>query len=107
MQPEQPIFHITSRSQWEAARGEGVYRPPSLQSEGFIHCCRAEQLAGVRERYFRGQTALMLLTIDPSKLTAAVREEDAHGRGETFPHLYGPLNLNAVVEVCDLPAADT
>ncbi|UFP95332.1 DUF952 domain-containing protein [Gloeobacter morelensis] len=97
MQPEECIFHITSRSGWEAARKAGIYRHRSLHSEGFIHCCRAEQLAGVRERYFGGQADLVVLTIDPARLTTTVREEDTHGRGETFPHLYGPLNLNAVV----------
>ncbi|HUP13129.1 MAG TPA: DUF952 domain-containing protein, partial [Niastella sp.] len=58
------IYHITSQPQWEAALKIGSYTAPSLQTEGFIHCCRKEQTAGVIDRYFRGKSGLVFLLID-------------------------------------------
>jgi uncharacterized protein (DUF952 family) len=96
------IFHITTSSAWDAARAAGVYEPPSLEREGFIHLSRAAQVAGVANRAFRGQRDLVLLCVASERLAGVVRHEHAADAGEAFPHLYGPLNLDAVVEVIPL-----
>ncbi len=70
--------------------------------EGFIHGCLPEQLAGVVSRYFKGQTGLVVLRIDPSQLKPSLKWENLAVSDETFPHIYGPLNLDAVVEVVPL-----
>ena len=86
----------------------GCYEPPSLRTEGFVHCSTREQTPVTAERYFRGLTDLVLLWIDPSRLTAELRLEppansqDERAR-EMFPHVYGPINLDAVLRVVDFP----
>jgi uncharacterized protein (DUF952 family) len=71
--------------------------PRSLETEGFVHCCFEEQLEGVIERYFADEPRLVVLKLDPKRLTAKVVSEPSTG-GENFPHLYGPIDLNAMVE---------
>jgi len=113
------ILHITSRADWENAQRRGVYEAPSLATEGFIHCSTASQTVETANRFYRGQRDLVLLLIDESAVSAVVRYEraadpDAPGRaddrddaGGGFPHIYGPLNVNAVVDSYDFaPNAD-
>ncbi|MGC4044018.1 MAG: DUF952 domain-containing protein [Armatimonas sp.] len=93
------LIHLLSRTEWEQARqGKDSYAPASLASEGFIHLCAPEQLPGVLERYFVGKTDTVALHLDEDKLQGEVRWEDSYGHG-LFPHLYAPLNLNAVIDI--------
>ena len=94
-------FHITTKARWAAAKLAGMYRAPSLETEGFIHLSGDRQWPRTANRFYRGQADLVLLVIAPARLRAAVRFEAADG--EEFPHLYGPLDLDAVGEVLDLP----
>ncbi len=105
------IYHITSRDAWAAAQSEGKYHAESLASQGFIHFSQARQVARVANAVYVGQTDLVLLHVDPVKLTAEIRIEPPdptipahHYDGELFPHLYGALNLDAVVFVEDFVA---
>ena len=90
------VFHITDRAAWHQAVAAGTYRAPSLDTEGFIHCSTREQIPGTLARFFAGRTDLVLLFIDETRTGAELRWEDG------FPHLYGPLPVNAVVDVTDL-----
>ena len=92
------IFHITTSSAWDEACANGAYEPPSLKREGFIHLSLPDQVVGVANRAFRGHPDLVLLCVIAERL-AAVRYEHAEDAGEAFPHLYGPLNLDAVASV--------
>ncbi len=98
------ILHITTRGDWEAARTLGDYRLDTLDSEGFIHCSTPEQVLGPANALYRGQDDLVLLVIDPARLTAELVYEDCYEAGEAFPHVYGPLNLDAVVGVVPFPS---
>jgi uncharacterized protein (DUF952 family) len=98
------ILHATSRVAWEEARTVGTYTAPSLADEGFIHCSTPEQMTRVAESMLRGQTGLVLLCIDESRVAADVRYEGYREDGPRFPHVYGPLNLDAIVEIIDFPA---
>ncbi len=95
------IVHITPRADWEAALAAGSYRAESLDLQGFIHCSTVEQVAGVANTRFEGATGLVLLVIDPQRLAAELRYEDSYDTGMEFPHIYGLLNLDAVVNVVD------
>jgi len=95
------IVHICKRGEWESARNLGEYRTDSLVDEGFIHCSRPEQVLKVANAYYPGVDELVTLWIDPQKLTAELRWEDSDG--DVFPHLYGPLTLDAVVAILDFP----
>lgn len=92
------IFHITQAAAWEAAARDGSYAADSLASEGFIHLSTRAQLLWVAERFYKGQPGLVLLAVDPARLTAELRYEESEP-GQRFPHLYGPLNLDAVAAV--------
>ena len=93
------IYHIASRTDWEAALATGSYRADSLASQGFIHASTQAQVLRTANRYYYGQRGLLLLSIDPSRVTAEIRYESAEGSQERFPHIYGPLALDAVVSV--------
>ncbi len=102
------IFHILKKHEWQQALERGRYEPASLQAEGFVHCSNREQTLATADRYFRGQPDLVLLCLDPARLTAEVRREapanpnDERAR-ELFPHVYGPINLDAVLRAVDFP----
>jgi uncharacterized protein (DUF952 family) len=104
------IYHITSLTAWNEARQRGDYRADSLEKEGFIHCSTQEQVVPVTEKYYKGQDSLILLVIEPERLTSDLKwEPPAEGapppgvpEGSLFPHIYGPINLEAVVRVFDL-----
>jgi uncharacterized protein (DUF952 family) len=97
------IFHITGASHWQAAQRSGSYQlsthGQTFQEVGFIHCSCAHQVAGVANAFYADLQDLVLLVIDPTRLAARLRLEPTVPGGEPFPHIYGPLNLDAVVEV--------
>ena len=102
----EPILHLASNDAWLAAIEDGLYLADSLSMEGFIHCSKPSQIVGVANTFYHGQRGLVLLVIDPLKLQAEMKweppaePEPTHARaGELFPHIYGPLNLDAVVYV--------
>lgn len=98
------IFHILPRKHWGVAEKRGVYECASLAIEGFIHCSLKGQVCRVANFIFKGQKDLLLLEIDPLRLRAPLRFEGGCQEGaEKFPHIYGALNLNAVVDVHEFP----
>lgn len=92
------IFHVTPKSEWEAQVSHVTFKAASLEIEGFIHCCTAGQLTGVLQRYFSGQSNLILLSLDEDKLEADLKYEPGPD-GELFPHIYGPINKSSVDSV--------
>lgn len=93
------IYHIVTGINWQHALQNGFYEAESMAEEGFIHTSKATQVAGVLERYYANQTNLLLLHIDEQKLTAPLKYEPAASVNEEFPHIYGRLNLDAVVKI--------
>jgi uncharacterized protein (DUF952 family) len=91
------IYHVTTKAAWQQAQQQGFYEAPSLDTEGFIHLAAQAQVAGVLERYYKGQTNLLLLHVEESRLTAELKYELAPSVNELFPHVYGAINLDAVV----------
>lgn len=96
------IYHVTTLAEWQNALEQGFYEASSLPIEGFIHCSKEEQVAGVLERYFAGVDELVKLVIDTTKLTNPLKYELAPSVNQEFPHIYGALNLDAVIEVIDI-----
>lgn len=92
------IYHVVSAPDWAKWDGKPAYEVDSLRAEGFIHLSTKEQVAGVLERYYRNVPDLLLLCVDPNRLTHELTYEMATNN-EYFPHLYGPLNKDAVVAV--------
>ena len=103
------IYHVTDLAAWRTAHqkarlsdGQGFYENPSLHAEGFIHCSQEHQVAGVLERYFKGKTDLVKLVIDTDKLTSRYAFDWSPSIADTFPHIYGPINLEAVIDVISI-----
>jgi uncharacterized protein (DUF952 family) len=93
------IYHVTNVVDWEKARQAGCFVVPSLEAEGFIHMSKAHQVAGVLDRYYKNQSDLLLLHVDEQKLTSELKYDWSPSIQEEFPHIYGPINLDAVVTV--------
>lgn len=105
------ILHITSAAEWKDAQARGSYVAPSLEIEGFIHCSTDKQVTQVANAFYRGKTDLVLLVIDEGRLAPELKWEAPAGapaqgisQADKFPHIYGPLNLDAVVQVVALTA---
>ena len=101
------IFHITALDAWDRTKAEGSYQPEAFAAEGFIHCSTREQVVRVADARFRGRRGLVLLCIDTEKVVAEIVYENLEGGRELFPHIYGGLNTDAVVEVLEFePGVD-
>jgi uncharacterized protein (DUF952 family) len=103
------LFHLTDRAAWVAAEAAGVYlvstRGVSLAEQGFIHCSLRHQVRGIADALFAGVDDVVLLVIDSGRLSAAVRYEPGEPGGEDYPHVYGPLTIDAVTAAIPLSRA--
>jgi len=97
------IYHIATTEEWESGRRDGEYTPAAFETDGFIHLSTHNQIVDTANRYYGGRRNLVLLCVDPDAVTAPLRYEDLAGSGQRFPHLYGRLSLEAVVEVLAFP----
>ncbi|XWK87421.1 MAG: DUF952 domain-containing protein [Phormidium sp.] len=95
------ILHITQESQWEEAKLTGIYYNNTLDSEGFIHCSTIQQVERTANKFFANQTGLVLLCIESEKVQSEIKYE-AVGE-EKFPHIYGELNTDAVIDAIAFP----
>jgi len=95
----QLITHVAERLEWEAATERGEYRPASLAKEGFVHASTAYQTLLPANMFYRGRQGLVLLAIDQARLHSEIRWEEPQPTVEAFPHIYGPVNTDAVVMV--------
>ncbi len=93
------IYHITTREAWDAAEESGFYQAASLKEEGFIHCSEASQVEGVLHRYYAGKKNLVKLFLDTALITSPLKYEMAPSVNELFPHVYGRINIDAVIAV--------
>lgn len=99
------IYHLAEAAAWEGALATGAYTQSTLgrtlAEEGFIHCSEENQWRATRERFYATYPGeLVLLTIDEDRLShPLVREVGNPSTGEKFPHLYGELEVSAVVAV--------
>jgi uncharacterized protein (DUF952 family) len=96
------IYHIALAADWAQARRDGQYttstRGRTLAEEGFIHASTAAQVNQVADAYYRDAPDLVLLVIDPERVRPELRYEQVPGQPDPYPHIYGPLNLDAILE---------
>ena len=96
------IVHLV-RENWLAPFEKlDFYESETLKEEGFIHCSAPHQVGEIRGRYFKNVEKLVVLVIDPYRLKMPLKYEPGFG-GALFPHIYGPLNMDAVVQILHLP----
>ncbi len=91
------IYHIATSEDWNLHHDSAMYKPDAFEREGFIHCSTHDQVPGVLQRYYSGIKNLVLLHIDETKLVAALKYEEATSK-ELFPHVFGPINKDAIVK---------
>ncbi|MEP7146226.1 MAG: DUF952 domain-containing protein [bacterium] len=100
------IYHIAQRKEWEDSLKNKWYETASLSSEGFIHCSPLEKLEESANNFFRGMNDLVLLCIDEDKVESFIAWEDLYNTNFDFPHIYGKLNLDAVMRVFEIKRND-
>ncbi|WP_433222571.1 DUF952 domain-containing protein [Dactylosporangium sp. CS-047395] len=97
------IYHIAFADDWERAQHDGEYRLSTkgrtIEEQGFMHGGTAAQVAPVANLIYGDDEGLVVLAIDEARLTAPLQWDAAPGWDEPFPHVYGPLNVDAVVDV--------
>ena len=91
------LFHIVEKPAWRDAVAQGVYAPPSLAAEGFVHCSYLEQVEPVANALYRDAANLLVVELDPGALDAPVVVEDSYGSGSAYPHVYGPIPVWAQI----------
>lgn len=97
------IYKIAPADLWRKAERAGLFDgAPVDHADGFIHCSTAKQVIETAERHFVGQDGLLLIALDEERLGDALKYEPSRG-GALFPHLYGPLPMDAVVWAKPLP----
>ncbi|HEY3872903.1 MAG TPA: DUF952 domain-containing protein [Actinocrinis sp.] len=105
-----PIYHIAYAADWQTAQEDGKYtvstKGRSLAEQGFIHAGEADQVAPVANMIYKGDSGLVVLVIDPQLLRPELKYDPVPGWAKPFPHIYGPLNPDAVTGVRPLVADD-
>lgn len=100
------IYHIANESDWEDATREGEYRHSTrgrtLEQQGFIHASQPSQVEPVANAFYSGAGRLVVLVIDEDRVRPEIHYERVPGWDLPFPHIYGPLNTDAVVETIPL-----
>lgn len=95
------IYHIVDKKAWKDNARSGAYKPDSVDTEGFIHCSTASQLLETANRFFKGKSGLLLVLISTGQVRSEIKYEQSADHG-IFPHIYGPLNLDAVLDTISL-----
>jgi len=102
----QPVYKILAEAALDAAKSEGqIIGTGDDLRDGFIHLSAGHQVAGTLAKHFPGQEDLLLLTVDAERLGPGLKWEESRD-GDLFPHLYGPLPLDAILAVDRLELDD-
>lgn len=98
------IYHLVPIDYWEAQPADRPYVPADYARDGFIHCTQGEdQVALVANRYYRSDPReWLVLVLDEQQITAELKYEPGPD-GLLYPHIYGPLNRDAIREVQHMP----
>ena len=104
------IYHIVAETDLRTQLVGSVYVPASLPPDGFVHCAFEASVIPVANDYYAGVVGnLVLLEIDPARLASETRYEEAAPiagggtshlvGGSRFPHVYGPIDTDAITRV--------
>jgi glutathione S-transferase len=96
------LFHLASAGEWATYQESGLISPPSLDDEGFVHCSWGRQVAGTVGRHFAGRTDLLALRLASDDVGSPLVEEDSYASGQSYPHVYGPIPVAAVLDATPL-----
>jgi uncharacterized protein (DUF952 family) len=96
------FYHIATPAQWKQYADSIYYEAESLNTEGFIHASTASQVEATLNRYYKSEPTILLLKIEAAKLNVELKYELAPSVNEYFPHIYGQLNKDAIVNIEEL-----
>ena len=97
------LYKIMSKQEWEKAQAQGIYEGSEVdRRDGFIHLSAAHQVRATAQKHFSGRADLLLVSVMEKNLGQNLKWEASRG-GDLFPHIYGPLQLDAISEVMPLP----
>jgi uncharacterized protein (DUF952 family) len=104
------FYHIAYAADWAEAQKVGQYtmstKGRTLEEQGFIHGGTVDQVAPVANMIYGGDDGLIVLVIDEGRLTSELKYDDVPGWDSPFPHIYGPLNVDAVADTIPLVKGD-
>lgn len=97
------IYHMLPDHTWQAQSPTQPYLADTLATEGFVHCTREpERLRWVANRFYQQIPGdFVILCLETDRVQSEIRWEAADGH--LFPHIYGPINLEAVAQVLPFP----
>jgi len=97
------LYKIMSKQEWEKAQAQGIYEGSEVdRRDGFIHLSAAHQVRATAQKHFSGKADLVLISVREESLSPGLKWEASRGGG-LFPHIYGPLLLDAISEAVPLP----
>jgi uncharacterized protein (DUF952 family) len=97
------LYKIMSKQEWEKAQAQGIYKGSEVdRRDGFIHLSAAHQVRATAQKHFPGKADLVLISVTQESLGPSLKWEASRG-GDLFPHIYGPLQLDALGEAVPLP----
>ena len=97
------IYHLITKSDLRQRITHQFLYEPSLKLEGFTHNATLNQVVPVANRHYKGMQDTLLLEIDEKLLKFPLRYDYVEKLGQHFPHIYGPINLSAVVRIHPMP----
>ena len=92
------IFHVTTKKYLKNHTVNNRYEPESIDTEGFIHCSSGGQVEETANRIFSDKEKILLLIIDVTALSTEIKYDLDENTGEKYPHIYGPLNTDAIID---------
>lgn len=95
------IIHCMKKSEWEAVKDEESFGFESIERCGFVHCCEVRYLWRVLPNFEDGEDERVLLCLDEDRIGSPIVYEDDGGYGRIYPHVYGPIKTDAVIQVLD------
>ncbi|MDY6868972.1 MAG: DUF952 domain-containing protein, partial [Chloroflexota bacterium] len=99
---EDLVFHLVKKNVWEEKKSNSRYHPESIDSQGFIECISGKDIEPVVNNKFKGEKGILLIVINTALIEPKLKYEEDSESKVTRPRIYGPLNLDAVIDKIEL-----
>ncbi|NGP76397.1 DUF952 domain-containing protein [Balneolaceae bacterium YR4-1] len=100
------IFHVVKKEDWKTQKKDSRYHPETIDTEGFIHCSTGRNIEEVTNRLYSGEDDILLIIINTTLVDPEIRYENCGNSDIKYPHIYGPLNMDAVIDKIELASED-
>ena len=100
------IFHVVKKEDWKEYKKDSRYHPESLDTNGFIHCSSGRDIESITNSLYKGEDGVLLIIINTTLVEPEIRYENSGNSNIKYPHIYGPLNMDAVIDKIELASED-